>query len=125
MKKVILAIVILATIITAGILENVYIDKLFGNLDSRLENLEKEIVSQSDDAVKDIEELQAWWESHRKYAELFVYSPDIRAFSVALGETQGSLECGDFDNALSKIRSLQIMSRNIHNILDFNIADII
>ena len=125
MKKVIVAIVILAVILTAGILENVYIDKLFDGLDSRLSELEELIVAQDDGALESVESLQAWWEDHRKYAELFVYSPDIRAFSVALGEAQGSLECGDFDNALSKIRSLQIMSRNIHNILDFNVSDII
>ncbi|MDE7373337.1 MAG: DUF4363 family protein [Clostridia bacterium] len=125
MKKVIVAIVILAVIITAGILENVYIDRLFDGLDSRLGELEELIVAQDESAVENIESLQSWWEGHRKYAELFVYSPDIRAFSVALGETQGSLECGDFDNALSKVRSLQIMSRNIHNILDFNASDII
>lgn len=125
MKKVIVAIVILAIILTAGILENVYIDRLFDGLDTRLVDLEKLIIAQDDSAVESIEGLQRWWEERRKYAELFVYSPDIRAFSVALGETQGSLECGDFDNALSKVRSLQIMSGNIHNILDFNFSDII
>ncbi|MDE6302502.1 MAG: DUF4363 family protein [Clostridia bacterium] len=125
MKKVILAVVILAVIITAGILENVYVDKLFGGLDYRLAEMEKSIISQDEAAIEQIDELIGWWQNHRKYAELFVYSPDIRAFSVALGETQGSLECGDYDNALSKIRSLQIMSQNIHDILDFNISDII
>ncbi len=125
MKKVIIAIVILAVIITAGILENVYIDKLFNGLDSRLAELEELIIAQDEGALENIESLQKWWENHRKYAELFVYSPDIRGFSVALGETQGSLECGDYDNALSKVRSLQIMSSNIHNILDFNASDII
>ncbi len=125
MKKVILALIILAIIVTAGILENVYIDKIFDGLDSRLSNLEKLIISQDDGAMAAIEDTVNWWEGHRKYAELFVYSPDIRAFSVALGETQGSLECDDFDNALSKVRSLQIMSHNIHDILDFNLADII
>lgn len=125
MKKVVLAIVILAVILTAGILENVYVDKVFHNLDSRLGELEKLIVAKDEGALDETDELITWWEERRKYAELFVYSPDIRALSVALGETQGSLECGDFDNALSKIRSLQVMSRNIHDILDFNIADII
>ena len=125
MKKVILAVVILAVIITAGILENVYVDKLFSGLDYRLAEMEKSIISQDEGANEQIDELIDWWQNHRKYAELFVYSPDIRAFSVALGETQGSLECGDYDNALSKIRSLQIMSQNIHDILDFNISDII
>lgn len=125
MKKVVLAIVILAVILTAGILENVYVDKVFHNLDSRLGELEKLIVAKDEGALDETDELITWWEERRKYAELFVYSPDIRALSVALGETQGSLECGDFDNALSKIRSLQVMSHNIHDILDFNIADII
>lgn len=125
MKKLIFAIVILVIIITAGVLENVYVDKLFGGLDSRLAELEKSIISQDEIANKQIDELINWWQGHRQYAELFVYSPDIRAFSVALGETQGSLECDDYDNALSKIRSLQIMSQNIHDILDFNISDII
>ena len=125
MKKVIVAIVILAVILTAGILENVYIDRLFDKLDNRLASLEELIIAQDDSALESVESLQKWWEGQRKYAELFVYSPDIRAFSVALGETQGSLECDDYDNALSKVRSLQIMSRNIHNILDFNASDII
>ena len=125
MKKVILAVVILAIIITAGILENVYVDKIFGELDSRLADLEERIITRDETALEKMEDMQEWWEKHRKYAELFVYSPDIRAFSVALGETQGSLECEDYDNALSKIRSLQIMASNIHNILDFNLADII
>ena len=125
MKKVVLAIVILAVILTAGILETVYVDKVFHNLDSRLCDVEKLIVAEDSSALDETNELISWWEERRKYAELFVYSPDIRALSVALGETQGSLECGDFDNALSKIRSLQVMSHNIHDILDFNIADII
>ncbi len=125
MKKVIIAIVILAIILTAGILENVYVDKVFSNLDGRLAQLESSIIAQNEAALSQASELQSWWENERKYAELFVYSPDIRAFSVAVGETVGSLECNDYDNALSKIRSLQIMSRNIHNILDFNLADII
>ncbi|MDE6059895.1 MAG: DUF4363 family protein [Clostridia bacterium] len=125
MKKVILAIIILAVILTAGILENVYIDKVFNTLDGRLSELESSIIAQDDSALTEIDDLISWWESVRKYAELFVYSPDIRTFAVALGETKGSLECGDYDNALSKIRSLQIMSQNIHDILDFNLSDII
>ena len=57
--------------------------------------------------------------------EMFTYSPDMRAFSVALAETEGSLECGDDMNALSKCQSLITMANNIHCVLDFNVADII
>ena len=40
-------------------------------------------------------------------------------------ESQGSLESGDFENALSKCESLKVMASNIHKLLDFNGEDII
>ena len=51
MKKVVLAIVILAVILTAGILETVYVDKVFHNLDSRLCDVEKLIVAEDSSAL--------------------------------------------------------------------------
>ncbi len=125
MKRVVLAVVILAVIITAGVLETVWVDKVFDELGSRLESLEIDIKAKSDEALKKINDLDAWWEERRKWLELFTYQPDIRAFSVALGETVGSIECGDFDNAMSKCQSLMTMADNIHRILDFNLEDII
>lgn len=125
MKKVIIAVVILSVILTAGILENCYINNVFDELDHRLASLEDALHDQSDEALTITREMTVWWESKRKNMELFTFSPDIRAFSVALGETEGSLECGDFDNAMSKCQSLMNMSRNMLQILDFNIEDII
>ena len=69
MKKVILAVVILAIIITAGILENVYVDKIFGELDSRLADLEERIISRDETALEKMEDMQEWWENHRSDAE--------------------------------------------------------
>ncbi len=125
MKKVVLAIVILAVIITAGVLETVWVDKVFGEMNTRLESLEVSIKQESEQALTKINELDAWWEERRKWLELFTYQPDIRAFSVAVGETVGSIECGDYQNAMSKCQSLMSMSTNIHRILDFNLEDVI
>lgn len=125
MKKVVVAVVILLIIITAGILENVYVDKVFSTLDIRLGDVEQLVHAQSDAALDELRDLTAWWEKQRGYMELFTYSPDLRAFSVALGETEGSLESEDFQNAQSKIQSLLVMSSNLHRILDFNFEDII
>lgn len=125
MKKVIIAVVVLLIIITAGILENVYVDKVFANLDEQLLSLEQKVKDESPDCPDKCKTLIEWWGKQRGFMELFVYSPDVRSFSVALGETQGSLECEDYQNALSKIQSLLVMSSNIHDILDFNITDII
>ncbi len=125
MKKFVIAIAILLVILTAGILENVYVDKVFSSLDDRLYDVEQLVHEQSQTALDQLRSLTDWWEDRRRMLELFTYSPDLRAFSVALGETEGSLESEDFQNALSKIQSLLVMSSNLHRILDFNLEDII
>ena len=125
MKKVVLAIVILIIIVTGGILEDFYIHKTFSALDEKLTSLENSIINQSEDCLAKTNEIFEWWEKKRMYMELFAYSPDVRSFSVALAETQGSLECDDYQNALSKCRSLIVMADNIKRLLDFNAEDII
>lgn len=125
MKKVIVALLMLALIITAGVLEHNYIEKTFSELDEKLAEIEEAIHLESEDALTLTNQLTIWWENKRKVMELFTFSPDLRAFSVALGEQKGSLECGDYNNALSKCVSLFEMSKNLHNVLDFNIEDII
>ncbi len=125
MKKVALAIVILIIIVTGGILEDFYIHKTFSALDEKLTSLENSIINQSEDCLDKTNEIFEWWEKKRMYMELFAYSPDVRSFSVALAETQGSLECEDYQNALSKCRSLIVMADNIKRLLDFNAEDII
>lgn len=125
MKKVVLAVLILILIIVGGVLENVYITRTFQALDQKLKCLESSIKSESKTTLDDIAEINDWWAKKREYIELFAYSPDVRAFSVALAETQGSLECGDFDNALSKCHSLIVMADGIRRVLDFNAADVI
>lgn len=125
MKKVVLAIVILIIIVTGGILEDFYIHKTFSALNEKLTSLENSITNQSDDCLAKANEIFDWWEKKRMYMELFAYSPDVRSFSVALAETQGSLKCEDYQNALSKCRSLIVMADNIKRLLDFNAEDII
>lgn len=125
MKKVVLAIVILIIIVTGGILEDFYIHNTFSALNEKLTSLENSILNQSEDCLDKANEIFEWWEKKRMYMELFAYSPDVRSFSVALAETQGSLECEDYQNALSKCRSLIVMADNIKRLLDFNAEDII
>lgn len=125
MKKVIVALLMLTLIVTAGILEHNYIEKTFTELDEKLNEIIYEINLESDKALTLTNELVEWWEQKRKVMELFTFSPDLRAFSVALAEQKGSLECGDFNNALSKCVSLLSISKNLHDVLDFNAQDII
>lgn len=125
MKKVVFAFILLAIIVMGGILENAYITRTFGELDDMLHHLEQSILDEDKGALEEVRDIATWWEKRRTYIELFAYSPDVRSFSVALGETDGSLECEDYQNALSKCRSLIVMADNIKQLLDFNARDII
>lgn len=125
MKKVVLAFLILAVIITGGILEDRYIHKTFDSLNVSLKEIEKLIEAEDDTSLDKVVELTRWWEQRRMYMELFAFSPDVRAFSVALAETEGSIRCDDYQNALSKCLSLIVMADNIKKLLDFNAEDII
>lgn len=125
MKRFVIALVILALIITAGVLESVHVERTFGELDKRIAALEAAIKSPTDNALDEVKALSSWWEKRRAELELFTWSPDLRAFSVALAETEGSLECGDDKNALSKCQSLLTMSRNLKMLLDFSPSDVI
>ena len=108
MKKVIVAIIILSLILAAGILEAVEIDKIFGELGTKLDGIYDMILASSPDTNQAVDETTAWWEKKREHIELFAYSPDLRSFSIALAEMKGSIEKGDFDNALSKCESLRL-----------------
>ncbi len=125
MKKLIIAIIILAVILTAGILETIYIDKLFEELDERLISLENAIATQDDNSLDLAHDTMIWWSKKRRSVELYTYSPDIRAFSSALSETEGYIMAKDYKSALSRCHSLIEMSKNIHQILDFNAEDVI
>ena len=92
MKRLVAALVILAAIIGAGIAEAVYVDGTFGELEERIATLETAIKDPGDDALDEVRSLTAWWENKRGKLELFTWSPDMRAFSAALAETEGSLE---------------------------------
>ena len=125
MKKVVIALLILGIIVSAGVVEHFYIEKTFDTLDQKLYEIEDALHRGDDGALPLTQDLTKWWNEKRKHIELFTFSPDIRAFSVALAEQEGSLECGDFKNAMSKCQSLIAMSKNLHQILDFNFEDVI
>ena len=110
MKRLAIAIAVLAVILAAGIAEAIYVDHVFADLEEQINALEAAIKSPEDDALDEVRGLTDWWEHKRRTLELFSYSPDIRAFDK---------------NALSKCQSLLTTAENIHSMLDFNFADII
>jgi hypothetical protein len=126
MKRVVIAVIVLAAILAAGIVESHYVNKTFDSLNVRLHEIDGAL-SDGDTAraLTLSERTFDWWEEQRTWIEIIAFSSDIRAFSVGLGEQIGSLKADDLKNARSKCQSLLSMSDNMRQVLDFNLQDVL
>ena len=126
MSKTSIAIVILALLITGGILDNMNVDKVFDQFDEKLNSLKTLVEAENkEESIKQLKETTAWWDDKKTKMEFYSYSQDLRLISSCLGETLGSLECEDFQNALSKVESILTISANTRDILGVRIENIV
>ena len=126
MYKTIIAVIVLALIITGGILDNANVNKVFDEFDERLNNLRTLVEEENkQESIKLLKETDEWWSVQKSKMEFYSYSQDLRLISSCLGETLGSLECDDFENALSKVESLLSISANTRNLLGVRIENIV
>ena len=126
MYKTIIAIAVLALIITGGILDNMNVDKVFDEFDSKLLDLKVLVENENKQAsIRLLKETTDWWTNKKTKMEFYSYSQDLRLISSCLGETLGSLECDDFENALSKVESLLEISANTRDLLGVRIENIV
>ncbi len=126
MYKTIIAVIVLALIITGGILDNANVNKVFDEFDERLNDLRTLVEEENkQESIKLLKETDEWWSVQKSKMEFYSYSQDLRLISSCLGETLGSLECDDFENALSKVESLLSISANTRNLLGVRIENIV
>lgn len=126
MYKTIIAVIVLALIITGGILDNANVNKVFDEFDERLNDLRSLVEEENkQESIKLLKETDEWWSVQKSKMEFYSYSQDLRLISSCLGETLGSLECDDFENALSKVESLLSISANTRNLLGVRIENIV
>ncbi len=126
MYKTIIAVIVLALIITGGILDNANVNKVFDEFDERLNDLRTLVEEENkQESIKLLKETDEWWSVQKSKMEFYSYSQDLRLISSCIGETLGSLECDDFENALSKVESLLSISANTRNLLGVRIENIV
>lgn len=126
MKKAIVLLIIFLIILGAGIAEHFFVHKTFDEFCARMDKIESALENEdTETALKESEDLLAYWNKKRKLVEAISYCQDARQVNVILGELNGSLKCDDTDNAFSKIDSLYQLVANVRDMLDFNALDII
>ncbi len=121
MKKLIIALCILALVLSFGIYDYFRVKRVFSEFGERMETLDELVDRQkTEEALTCCIELIEWWEKERIYIEMFNYSSEMRAIPVTLGEIQGSLEVDDLTNASSKTASTKILIENVRKTVTFD-----
>lgn len=116
MKKVIIALSILAVIIGAGAFEQVYVSKTLDNFIERTEAL-KVALTVSNNALEEAEELEKWWIEKKQYLEALSPHNFFMDITYSVYEVIGNIENDEIPQALTRIEILKGQISNLNHIL--------
>jgi len=116
MKKVIVALVVLAVILAAGIWEQFIIDDVFKEFVEQLTVIENNIEN-IDYALEKTGETVDWWEDRRGVFESLTNHDEIKEIRIRLGELEGYLLSEDSDMARVQAHTLIAFCENVPHLL--------
>ena len=120
MKKIILVIVVTALIITAGVIEQVYVQRTFEELEVKAENIYVMLRDKNyTDALEYTANLKDWWYQKRDILELVSPNNDIKEIVREIGELEGSQLAMMYDDSITRSNVLQEMAKNSRNLLAY------
>ena len=102
--KLWIALILTVILITGGILQEIYISRVFTDFSEKLE--EYRTVNTDDFDEGRLQEIYDWWEGKHKYLEAFVPHTQLNEVEMIYGELIGSVKIGDHDNAASLFERL-------------------
>lgn len=120
MKKIVISIIVIAFIITAGVLEQVYITNSFDKLEENAIEIYTTLQAENYDlALEQTQELQDWWYGRRKLLEMICPTADVKEMAKEIGELQGSQYAEMYDDSVTRANVLREMARTSRNLLTY------
>lgn len=88
MKRLILALIILVVMVGFGIWEQVFLDKVFDELDAKITDIQT-ILDNGNDSKQNIDELVDWWNDKSKVLDALVVHNEIKEVTLLIYELDG------------------------------------
>lgn len=120
MKKLIFAIAGLMLIITAGVLEQIYIQKSYATMRDEAMELREKIVKKDDSALEAARELKNNWLKNRELMEAFTPHNETKEIVLRLAELEGYILTEDDKSATATIEIIIEIFENIPHLLGFH-----
>lgn len=126
MPKIIAAILIIALIITLGVLEQVFIYNSFNELTDKAETIRVELENEDYDSAEiHVNELMEWWRKKRDIIELTSPHNEVKDHIAYIAQMQGYISTGSYDDAIATAHIIKEDAQNKLNILGYKVKNVL
>ena len=120
MKRMLFAIVIVLLILAVGILEQIYIVKLYRATKAEAEEVKAEVEANVESALPAAEELKKHWIKKRSFLEAVTPHNETKEMVLRMAELIGYVEAKDDKSAIATAAIIIEMCDNTPHILGFH-----
>ena len=126
MARILTAVVIMITIITLGVLDQVNLHSTFDNLILKTTEIEELVLDEEyDTASIKSKQLLEWWKGKRDILELTYPHDEIKDLIVLLAQLDGYLVSEQYSNVVYSCEFIRVDAANKVNILSFSMKNIL
>ncbi len=110
--KITITVIVCALIIAGSVVEYVYVNRAFEELETRLDK----VMEYEEYPLEEVEELTKWWDKTSEWLEISIPVIQLNEITVTLSELCGAVEAEDYDTASALLTRIKAYSENISDI---------
>ena len=110
--KITITVIVCALIIAGSVVEYVYVNRAFDELETRLDK----VMEYEEYPLEEVEELTEWWDQTSEWLEISVPVIQLNEITVTLSELCGAVEAEDYDTASALLTRIKAYFENISDI---------
>ncbi len=125
MKKIIIALVIIVIFITIGVLEQVYLDKLFKDVQDQTEKI-RDLCEEKNFTLahQTTTEMKEKWHKNKHFLETIISHNETKEITMRIAELEGYISASDDKSAIATASILSDYCHNLKEILAFSYSTI-
>jgi len=120
MKRLIFAVTIVLAIIAVGIVEQIYVSKLYRDTESQAKEIKSKIKEAPELALPSAEKLKESWLKKRSFLEAVTPHNETKEMVLRIAELIGYIEAKDDKSATATVEIIIEMCSNTPHILGFH-----
>lgn len=126
-KRRIIIILFFVLLITGAILEQLYIKDSIKGLQTKIDQLEQEIVIdyQSTQSFNKVKEIEEFWNNREKVLSVFINYKELKEIVVQIARLEETMQQADHENTFIELTVLKNLTSSTEKVIGFNFQNVI